>query len=82
MKISVDISLYPLKSVYIPEIDLFIEKMRNSGLVVLENTLSTQLYGDYDLVMDFIKKEVKTTFLDNEHCVFTMKFIHGDRTQA
>jgi uncharacterized protein YqgV (UPF0045/DUF77 family) len=82
MKISVDISLYPLIDTYLPEIDLFIEKMRNSGLVVLENPLSTQLYGDYDVVMDFIKKEVKATFLNNEHCVFSMKFIHGDRTQA
>ena len=80
MKISVDISLYPLKEAFIPEIDQFIDKMKKSGLVVLENPLSTQLYGDYDHVMDFIKKEVKSTFLNNAHCVFAMKFIHGDRS--
>lgn len=80
MKISVDISLYPLKEAFIPEIDQFIAKMKKSGLVVLENPLSTQLYGDYEQVMDFIKKEVKSTFLHNAHCVFTMKFIHGDRS--
>lgn len=82
MKVSVDISLYPLSNVYLPGIDLFIEKMKNSGLVVRENPLSTQLYGDFDLVMDFIKKEIKNTFLNNEHCVFAMKFINGDRSQA
>lgn len=82
MKISVDVSLYPLKDAYLPEIDLFIEKMKNSGLLALENPLSTQLYGDYDQVMDFIKKEVKSTFLNNEHCVFTMKFVHGDRSDV
>lgn len=80
MKISVDISLYPMDKTYEPPIVAFIEKLKTSPFTVLENPLSTQVYGDYDDVMAFLKTAMRDTFLTEEMCVFNMKFIKGDRT--
>jgi len=79
MKVSVDISLYPLDKNYEEPIIRFIEKLKASPFTILENPLATQVYGDYDAVMDFLKQAVKETFLTEEMAVFTMKFIKGDR---
>lgn len=80
MKVSVDISLYPLDKNYEPPIIAFIEKLKASGFLVLENPLSTQVYGDYDQVMELIKNAMKETFVTEEMAVFNMKFIKGDRS--
>lgn len=80
MKVSVDISMYPMNPDFEKPILEFIKKLRNSSFTVLENPLSTQIYGDYDAVMDFIKVAMKDTFMHEGMCVFTMKFIKGDRT--
>lgn len=80
MKISVDISMYPMNKDYETPIIKFINLLKKSPFTVLENPLSTQVYGDYDDVIDFIKKAMKETFLSEEMCVYTMKFIKGDRT--
>jgi uncharacterized protein YqgV (UPF0045/DUF77 family) len=53
MKISVELSFTPLHDDYEPSIIHFIKKLRASGLTVLENPLSTQVYGDYDEVCSF-----------------------------
>ena len=80
MKISVDISLYPMNQSFETPIVAFIEKLKTSGFAILENPLSTQIYGDYDQVMDFLKTAMKETFVTEEMCVFTLKFVKGDRT--
>lgn len=80
MKVSVDISLYPMNPDFEPPITAFIEKLRASKFTVLENPLATQVYGDYEEVMDFLKDAMAATFLTEEMCVFTMKFIKGDRS--
>jgi uncharacterized protein YqgV (UPF0045/DUF77 family) len=80
MKVSVDISMYPLTEAFEAKIISFIEKLRESSFVIKENPLTTQIYGDYDEVMDFIKLHMKEAFEETAHCVFVMKFIHGDRS--
>ena len=53
MKLSVEVSLYPLKDEYIPVIKNFIDRVNTyAGLKVITSTMSTQIFGDYDLVMD------------------------------
>lgn len=79
MKVSVDISLYPLDKNYETPIIKFIEKLKASPFAILENPLSTQVYGDYDAVMDLLKSAMKETFVTEEMAVFTIKFIKGDR---
>ena len=52
MKISVELTFSPLQDNFELPIINFIKKLRASGLIVLENPLSTQVYGDYDTVMN------------------------------
>ncbi|HLU51054.1 MAG TPA: YkoF family thiamine/hydroxymethylpyrimidine-binding protein [Flavobacteriaceae bacterium] len=81
MKVSVDISLYPLHQEYLPPIKSFIETLRKSEFKVLENNLSTQVYGDYDRVMEFLSKHIKEVFFDESMYVFVLKIIKGDRSE-
>lgn len=80
MKVSVDISLYPLNKEYSKPITDFIEELRNSEFKVIENNLSTQIYGDYDQVMPFLNSKIKDVFFDDNLYVFVLKIIKGDRS--
>ena len=60
MRISVELTLSPLEDDYESPIIDFIKRLRNSGLTVIENPLSTQIYGDYDEVMEVLQEEMKT----------------------
>ena len=60
MNISVELTLTPLQNDFEPIIINFIKKLRQSGLTVLENPLSTQVFGDYDEVMDVLTKLISS----------------------
>ncbi len=80
MNISVELALTPLQDDFeVPIID-FIKKLRTSGLTVLENPLSTQVYGGYDEVMGILQSEIKEAFNNLEHVVLTMKLVKSDRS--
>ncbi|MFH4966791.1 YkoF family thiamine/hydroxymethylpyrimidine-binding protein [Gaetbulibacter sp. M240] len=79
MNISVELTLSPLTDDYESIIIRFIKKLRASKLKVLENPLSTQVYGDYDTVMTVLKEEIKETFILMEHGVLFMKLVTTDR---
>ncbi len=81
MKVSVDISLYPLTKEYEKLIIDFIQELRNSEFKVLENDLSTQIYGDYDKVMAFLSTKIKAVFFDENLYVFVLKIVKGDRSE-
>lgn len=79
MKISVEISKYPLSADYIPPIQNFIDRLnRHDDLTIITNTMSTQVFGDFEIVMDAIKKEIKTSFESDLKQVMVFKFINGD----
>jgi uncharacterized protein YqgV (UPF0045/DUF77 family) len=83
MRISLDISLYPLTEGYIEPILDFINQLEtNSKLVVKRNSLSTQVFGEYRDVMDCIDREMNTVFDAIPHSVFVMKFIGSDRADV
>ena len=48
MKLSIELTLTPLKKNFIPTIKSFILQLRSLGFIVKENPLSTQIYGDFD----------------------------------
>ena len=76
MELSVEISKYPLADEYIPAIKSFIERLQAiEGLSVVPNTMSTQVFGDYDLVMDTLKKEFKWSYENFGKAIFVCKFI-------
>ena len=80
MKISVELTLTPLQNEYEPLIVDFIKKLRASEVTVLENPLSTQVYGEYDLVMGLLNKEIKNTFELMEAGLLYMKIVKSDRS--
>lgn len=79
MKISVELTLTPLHDNYEPAIVHFIKKLRASNLKVLENPLSTQVYGDYDEVMQVLTIEIKEVFQLIERGLLHLKIVKSDR---
>ena len=79
MKLSVEISKYPLHQDYITFIKGFIERLnQHQGLEVITNTMSTQVFGDYDIVMNAVTQEIKRSHQEFGKAVFVCKFIGGD----
>ena len=81
MKLSVELTLTPLKEDYIPTIKTFIKSLRDSEFTVLENPLSTQIYGDYDHVMTFLIPQIKVVFEKEDAVILQLKLVKGDRSQ-
>ncbi|WP_053971066.1 thiamine-binding protein [Mangrovimonas sp. ST2L15] len=79
MKISVELTLTPIQDNYEPSIIHFIKKLRESEFKVLENPLSTQVYGDYDTVMRVLTVEIKEAFELIERGLLYMKIVKSDR---
>lgn len=81
MKISVELTLSPLQDDYEPAIINFITKLRASGLTVKENPLSTQVYGDYEEVMQMLNTEIKEAFEAIDRGLVYMKIVKSDRSE-
>lgn len=78
MKVSVDISYYPLLVEYVPYIKGFIERLNTHGNIIAKtNGMSTQVFGDYDEVMAILTAEIKKSF-ELPHSIFVMKVINSD----
>ena len=83
LQLSVEISKYPLSEDYIPAIKDFIERLQaTEGLSVVGNTMSTQVFGDYDLVMDTLKNEMRRSYEQFGKAIFVCKFIGANLDPA
>ncbi len=80
MNISVELTFSPLQDDFEQHIIGFIKKLRNSGLTILENSLSTQVYGPYDKVMEVLNTEIKTAFELMDKGLLYMKIVKSDRS--
>ena len=80
MNVSIEMTLMPLNDNYKDVIKDFILSIRNSEFKVLENPLSTQIYGDYDKLIDLLKVEIKDVFSNNEGIMVNLKIVNGDRS--
>ena len=78
MQVAVDISLYPLDSDFIPPIADVIERLnRYDDLDVVTNPMSTQIRGEYDVVMAALQAEMRTTFEQLPKAVFAMRILNN-----
>jgi uncharacterized protein YqgV (UPF0045/DUF77 family) len=80
MDIGVEISLYPLKERFVPAIHDFIARLNGDArLRIVTNSMSTQVFGPFDTVMQTLQQELRTTFEtlagDKEKAVFVMKVL-------
>jgi uncharacterized protein YqgV (UPF0045/DUF77 family) len=76
MEIGIEISLYPLHQQYIAPIQAFIDRLNaDHRLRVVTNSMSTQVFGDYEAVMQTLVRELRVTFEGNDKAVFVMKVL-------
>ncbi len=80
MNISVELTLTPLQDDFEPAIIDFIKALRHSGLIIKENPLSTQVYGEYDRVMAVLQKEMKIALESVERGLLYIKIVKSDRS--
>lgn len=79
MQVSIEISMYPLDENYGTPILDFIHRLKQyDTLLVKSNTMSTQIFGEYDELMRIVQKEMKTSFENNETVVMVMKVVNAD----
>ena len=83
MKVSVDISLYPLNDDYCEPILDFIKRLESHDNICLErNTLSTQVFGEFNDVMAALNMEMEASLVKLPHSVFVIKLIGVDRQKS
>lgn len=80
MNISIDLTLSPLSNDYEQHVIDFIKMLRDSNFTVLENPLSTQIFGEFDQLMPFLNEKIKASFENQDICVLTMKVVKTDRS--
>lgn len=80
MDISVELTFTPLRDDFEEPVISFIKKLRASGLTVLENPLSTQVYGEYDAIMSLLKKEIREAFEMIDSGLLYIKIVKSDRS--
>lgn len=76
MQVSVELSLYPLSNDFEQIILDFIEKLKDSSLEVQTNGMSTQVFGEMDMIMEKIGKAMKEVYAENK-AILVMKMGKG-----
>ena len=83
MRISVEMSLYPLQTEYVSEILSFLEELKKiDGLSIKTNTISTQIHGEYDLVMSSITECLRIPFESGAPMALVTKILNLDREHS
>lgn len=78
MKVSVEMSYYPLHDEFIPPIKDFIARLNtHQNIKTKTNGMSTQVFGEYFEVMKILTNEIHKSF-ELPHSVFIMKVINAD----
>jgi len=78
MNVSIEITLMPLKDQYETPIKEFIKCLRASDFKVLENPLSTQIYGAYAPLMIFLTEAIETSFNGLDAGMINLKIVKSD----
>lgn len=79
MRITIEISLYPLTENYATPIREFITRLKTyNDLEIVTNATSTQVVGEHAYVFEVLSKETEKTFLSGQS-VFVMKVLGFER---
>ena len=79
MNTSIEITLMPLNDNYESIIKKFITSIRDSRFQILENPLSTQIYGTYEPMMEMLVEKINSIFSDCDGIVVNLKIVKGNR---
>lgn len=80
MNISVEITMSPLQDDYEQHIIPFIKTLRLSQFTVLENPLSTQIYGEYQALMTYLTQVIGDSMQQQQSVLFYLKIVKTDRS--
>ena len=76
MKLSVELTAYPLEDKYLPVIEKFIEHLRNYSNIKLEvYPTCSVLFGNHDDVMEVLSLSIKWSVENKNKIVFVYKFL-------
>lgn len=79
MRITADISLYPLADEFTPAIIDFIRRLRaEPGLEVVTNQLSTQVRGEFAALTGAVDRCMRETMVQGGPLVFVVKYVNAD----
>ena len=79
MQASAEISMYPLHQNYEPPILDFIRRLnRYPELTVKTNSMSTQVFGEYEALMSALTKEIKISFAEEDKVSMVIKLLNAD----
>jgi uncharacterized protein YqgV (UPF0045/DUF77 family) len=79
MEAAIEISMYPLTDQYIPPILSIIKRLESyDGIRVNKTELSTQVFGDYDQLMEIMSTEIKRSFQEGGDAVMVLKIVHAN----
>lgn len=79
MRITVELSLYPLSEDYVPPIRDFLARLRSyKDLKIVTNATSTQIVGEHSHVFEVLSKETALTFSSGPS-IFVMKVLGFER---
>lgn len=79
MRITAEISLYPLREGFVDDIRDFILRLRREpGLELVTNQMSTQLRGEYAEVTGALARAMEGTMAGGAPLVFVVKYLNAD----
>lgn len=79
MRITVELSLYPLVPDFVAHItDFIVELRREPGLEIVTNQMSTQVRGDFDAVMPAVTRCTRAAMERVHPVVLVAKFLNAD----
>jgi uncharacterized protein YqgV (UPF0045/DUF77 family) len=80
MRVTAELSLYPLTENYIPTIKEFIDRLNAyEELEIITNSTSTQVVGEHSRIFDILSQETARTFSSGKPCVFVIKLLSLER---
>lgn len=79
MKASIELSLYPLSEDYKSRIIHFINRLKQNhpNVDIRVNGMSTQIFGDFEVLMDLLKNELKVE-LEKHRTMAVLKIGDGE----
>ena len=76
---SIELTLMPLNDDYKSIIKKFIMSLRDSRFQILENPLSTQIYGEFEPMMQMLVEKINSIFSNCDGVMVNLKIIKGNR---
>jgi len=79
MEVSIELTMSPLQDDFESHIIDFVKVLRASEFEVLENPLSTQIYGAYEQLMPFLTQAIQESISKQNAVLIYMKLVKSNR---